>query len=239
MKIIHNLNIIFSVNCRLGLNADEVSINPTRHQMQSSSLDLVLTTTKHKSVVMLEGRADRIDYQLLMKAIKVGTKACKEIAIAIESYQNQFGKPKLPANIPEPTDQEIVDAIRSLSEMRLNEVFQNYSLDKIGRDQAVKLIRDDVVNRVWSNYSNQEPSIITNEFNKILKDIFRELIFANQRCDGRRLDELRKISCEANLHEPLHGSALFQRGQTQVMATVSLDSVESAMKLDSLTSFNT
>lgn len=230
---------MFFVNCRLGLNGEVVLINPTRHQMQSSSLDLVLTTTKQKLVVMLEGRADSVDYMLLMKAIKAGTKACKEIVIAIENYQNQFGKPKREFNVPEPIDQEIVNAIRSLSEMRLNEVFQNYSLDKMGRDQAVKLIRDDVVNRVWSSYSNQEPSIITNEFNRILKEIFRELIFANQRCDGRRLDELRKISCEANLHEPLHGSALFQRGQTQVMATVALDSVDSAMKLDSLTSLNT
>lgn len=52
------------------------------------------------------------------------------------------------------------------------------------------------------------------------------------RCDGRRMDQLRDISCEVDLYKPLHGSALFQRGQTQVLCTVALDSLESAMKTD-------
>jgi polyribonucleotide nucleotidyltransferase len=55
------------------------------------------------------------------------------------------------------------------------------------------------------------------------------------RCDGRKLDELRNISCEVDLYKPLHGSALFQRGQTQVFCTVSLDSLDSALKLDPMT----
>ncbi|KAG8292454.1 Polyribonucleotide nucleotidyltransferase 1, mitochondrial [Homalodisca vitripennis] len=52
------------------------------------------------------------------------------------------------------------------------------------------------------------------------------------RCDGRALDQLRAISCEVDLYKPLHGSALFQRGQTQVLCTVALDSLESAVKSD-------
>lgn len=54
-------------------------------------------------------------------------------------------------------------------------------------------------------------------------------------CDGRKLEELRKISCEVDLYKPLHGSALFQRGQTQVFCTVALDSLDSALKLDPMT----
>jgi len=55
------------------------------------------------------------------------------------------------------------------------------------------------------------------------------------RCDGRKLDDLRNISCEVDLYKPLHGSALFQRGQTQVFCTVALDSIDSALKLDPMT----
>lgn len=55
------------------------------------------------------------------------------------------------------------------------------------------------------------------------------------RCDGRNLDDLRNISCEVDLYKPLHGSALFQRGQTQVFCTVALDSIDSALKLDPMT----
>lgn len=55
-----------------------------------------------------------------------------------------------------------------------------------------------------------------------------------QRCDGRNLDELRIISCETGLYEPLHGSALFQRGQTQVLSTLTFDSPLSAAKIDTI-----
>lgn len=55
------------------------------------------------------------------------------------------------------------------------------------------------------------------------------------RCDGRNLSQLRDISCEVDLYPPLHGSALFQRGQTQVLCTVALDSIESSLKLDPVT----
>lgn len=54
------------------------------------------------------------------------------------------------------------------------------------------------------------------------------------RCDGRPLDGLRDISCQVDLFNPLHGSAVFQRGQTQVMCTVTLDSLESALKMDAI-----
>lgn len=54
------------------------------------------------------------------------------------------------------------------------------------------------------------------------------------RCDGRKLTDLRDISCQVDLFKPLHGSAVFQRGQTQVLCTVTLDSPESALKLDTI-----
>ena len=56
----------------------------------------------------------------------------------------------------------------------------------------------------------------------------------NVRVDGRQSDDLRPIGCQVDLHKPLHGSALFQRGQTQVMCTVALDSLESALKTDAV-----
>lgn len=202
-------------------------------------MDLVVTATKNKLVVMLEGKANMVPHQTVLKAIKSGTKACKEIVCAIETFQQQYGKPKRQYTIPEPIDAEITSAIRSLCEMRLNEVFQNDSHDKMSRDRAVKAIRDDVVDRIWSNYPKIEPSVISDEFNKIVKEIFRALIFQGRRCDGRQLDEVRNINCEVNLYEPLHGSALFQRGQTQVMTTVALDSVDSAIKLDDVTGLET
>lgn len=224
---------------RLGLIDGKVIVNPSRLELQTSLLDLVVTGTKHKLIVMIEGKANSVSMSYILKAINTGSKACRTISTAIEEFRLKHGKTKREVKIPEPIDSELIDAVKSMCEMRLNEVFQNYTHDKISRDQAVKAVRDDVINRVWSSYPSVEPSIITDIFNKTSKSIFRELIFMDKRCDGRTLDQLRPISCEVNLHEPLHGSALFQRGQTQVMATVSLDSIDSAMKLDTLSSINT
>lgn len=224
---------------RLGLIDDKIIVNPSRLELQSSAMDMVVTGTKQKLVVMIEGRANSVPIQYILKAINTGSKACRVISTAIEEFCTKHGKTKREIKIPEPIDEEMMAAIQSMCEMRLNEVFTNYTHDKASRDQAVKAIREDVVNRVWSSFPNVDPSTITEIFNKILKSIFRELIFNNKRCDGRALDQLRPISCEVNLHEPLHGSSLFQRGQTQVMATVALDSIDSAMKLDTLSSINT
>lgn len=60
----------------------------------------------------------------------------------------------------------------------------------------------------------------------------------NFRCDGRTINELRNINCQVDLFQPLHGSALFQRGQTQVLCTVTLDSIESSLKLDTISMFS-
>lgn len=224
---------------RLGLIDEKVIVNPTRLELQSSDLDLVISGTQDRNIVMIEGQCNAVPIQNVMKAIKAGSKACRAICLAIEEFCTQYGKPKREINEPEPIDSEILGAMQSLCEMRLNEVFTNYTHDKMSRDRAVKVIREDVVDRVWSSYPKIEPSILNELFNKIVKNIFRELIFNNKRCDGRELDELRPIACEVNLHEPLHGSSLFQRGQTQVMATVSLDSIDSAMKLDTLSAIKT
>lgn len=223
---------------RLGLIDGKVIVNPTRLELQSSEMDLVLTGTQNKNIVMIEGKCNSVSYQNISKAISTGSKACRVICAAIEEFRTKYGKPKREIQEAEPIDIEIVSAIRSMCEMRLNEVFTNDAHNKVSRDQAVRVIREDVVDRVWSTFPKTEPSVLINQFNNIVKMIFRELIFKNKRCDGRALNELRPITCEVNLHDPLHGSALFQRGQTQVMATVSLDSVDSAMKLDTLSEIN-
>jgi polyribonucleotide nucleotidyltransferase len=225
---------------RVGLCDNEVIVNPTRKELQSSSLDLIVAATRQNLVVMLEGKGNVVYIQDLMKAIRKGTQDAQLIVAAIEKLQRQLGKPK--REIPEPVKlaDEVVEAVKSMSEMRLKEVFRNQDHDKISRDTAVNAIRSDVVERVWSSFPDADPGQITDGFNSVCKQVFRALILdENLRCDGRGLDDLRKISCSVDMHKPLHGSALFQRGQTQVFGTVSLDSHESAMKLDTLSALDT
>uniref|UniRef100_A0A1A9W827 polyribonucleotide nucleotidyltransferase n=1 Tax=Glossina brevipalpis TaxID=37001 RepID=A0A1A9W827_9MUSC len=223
---------------RLGLCDGEIIINPTRRELQSSQLDLVVSATKHNLVVMLEGKGNMILQQDLLKAIKQGTREVYHIVQELDQLRRSFGKEKRPIESSNNNQMsvDVTEAVRSMSEMRLREIFQDSNHDKLSRDQAVNEVRSDVVDKVWSSYPNIEPMLITEEFNSFCKTTFRNLLFEiNKRCDGRDFHDLRKIQCQVDLYKPLHGSSLFQRGQTQVFCTVALDSQESAMKLDSVT----
>ncbi|XP_065075694.1 polyribonucleotide nucleotidyltransferase 1, mitochondrial [Ochlerotatus camptorhynchus] len=224
---------------RVGLVDNEVIINPTRKELQLSSLDLVVTAAKQNLVVMLEGRGNIVNDNDLRMAIKKGTQEAQLIIYGIERLQKAFGKTKRALEPLPQAEEEIEAAVRTMSEMRLREIFRDFAHDKFSRDQAVSKTRTDTIDKVWSSYPSVDPGLITECFNRFSKSVFREMIFEeDRRCDGRHLDDLRKISCAVNLHKPLHGSALFQRGQTQVFATVALDSHESALKLDPITSLD-
>ena len=82
---------------------------------------------------------------------------------------------------------------------------------------------------------NIDPSVTNEAFVRVCRSTISDLALDDgARVDGRTVDEIREISCEVDLHHPLHGSALFQRGQTQVFCTVALDSPESTLKSDTI-----
>lgn len=220
---------------RVGMIDNEIVINPTRKESQLSTLNLIVTATKKNLVVMIEGHANVILLPDLQKAIKLATKEIQEIVCEIERLQKAFGKQKREISPTNEVSTEVIEAIKSLSHMRLKAIFNNYSYDKLGRDNALSEVRVDVLEKIKSNFPDLDLNLASEAYNKIVKDVFRNSIFEEEkRCDGREYDQLRNISCKVDLYKPLHGSAVFQRGQTQVFCTVTLDSHESALKLDPL-----
>lgn len=220
---------------------NELIINPTRRELQSSSIDLIVTATKQNLVLMLEGKGDVVLLQDLQKAVKKGTQEAQFIIAQIEKLRKDIPniKPKREQVVVESKklkiSDEIIEAIETMSSMRLKDIFSNSSHDKFSRDNAVTLVRQEVTTQVWSSFPDYDISDIIEEFNKFTIATFRRLYLEeNLRCDGRGFDDLRKIMCNVGMFEPLHGSALYTRGQTQVLCTVTLDSKESALKLDSL-----
>ncbi|XP_061384367.1 polyribonucleotide nucleotidyltransferase 1, mitochondrial [Danaus plexippus] len=219
---------------RLGLIDNELIINPTRRDLERSILNLVVAATAGNLVVMMEGSAKVILQQDLLKAIKLGAKEAQNVVRGIEKLQKSHGKMKREYEMPAVLDPSVVDSIKTLSSMKIREILSDYSHDKTSRDLAISDLRQTVLNQLRD--TDVDVTLLQDGFNNHLKEIFRDMIFENDvRCDGRGLDELRKISCEVGLYEPLHGSALFQRGQTQVLCTVAFDSPESALKMDPLT----
>uniref|UniRef100_A0A8D8YS32 polyribonucleotide nucleotidyltransferase n=1 Tax=Cacopsylla melanoneura TaxID=428564 RepID=A0A8D8YS32_9HEMI len=227
---------------RLGRINNDIIINPTRKQILESDLNLVVVSAPHNLVVMLEGSAHGILQPDFLHAIKTGSKQCQLVIQAIQSLQKKVGKPKLALASPQEqgegsttsnesaSDENVFSKVKCLASMRVRQIFTDYTVDKLSRDDVINEIRADICDKLQSEHHYDD---INNAFSKLCKEIFRALIFeTDTRCDGRTLDQLRPISCEVDLHKPLHGSALFQRGQTQVLSTVALDSIQSALKLD-------
>ncbi|XP_050421610.1 polyribonucleotide nucleotidyltransferase 1, mitochondrial [Adelges cooleyi] len=223
---------------RVGFCDNNLIVNPTRRELSNSELNLVVVSAAHNLVVMLEGSANNVLQQDMLKAIKFGVKECQHVVNGINILQKEYGKPKreYETKNSDDTDGNLEIAINSICEIKLREIFTNTSHDKTSRDVAVRDVKTEVIEKLKSNFESLNFDLCSIIFDKICKKIFRSLIFENNtRCDGRKFDELRNISCEVDLYKPLHGSALFQRGQTQVFCTVALDSLDSALKLDPMT----
>uniref|UniRef100_A0AAY5E8D2 polyribonucleotide nucleotidyltransferase n=1 Tax=Electrophorus electricus TaxID=8005 RepID=A0AAY5E8D2_ELEEL len=189
---------------RVGLVDGEFVINPTRKEMSSSTLNLVVAGAPSSQVVMMEASAENVLQQDFCHAVKLGLKHTQQI---IQAVQQLAREQKVVKRTPPKlfnASQEMVDYVRQLASDEIYSVFTDLSHDKA--------------------------------FNAVSKHIFRNLTLSEyRRCDGRDLTSLRDISCAVDVFKPLHGSALFQRGQTQVLCSVTFDSLESSVKPDLIT----
>lgn len=221
---------------RMGMINGELLVNPTRTEMASSSLNLIVAAAPSSQVVMIEASAENVLQQDFCHAVKVGVKHTQQIILAIQQMaREQKVTKRVPVKVFSAPDEMVVQ-VRQLSSERINGVFRNHNHDKISRDEAINKIRLETEEVLREKFPQAEPFEIVESFNIVTKEIFRSLILNEyQRCDGRDLTTLRDISCEVDLFQPLHGSALFQRGQTQVLCSVTFDSLESSIKPDIIT----
>ncbi|KAM4681241.1 polyribonucleotide nucleotidyltransferase 1, mitochondrial isoform 3-T3 [Amazona ochrocephala] len=230
---------------RVGLVDGETIINPTRKQLSSSTLNLVVAGAPQNQVVMLEATAENILQQDFCHAIKVGLKQTQHIIQGIQQLVKERGVAKRTVQKLYVAPEEIVECANNcvfrsyffssqrLASNKIYAVFTDSGHDKISRDEAINKIRLETEEQLKEKFPEAEPYEIIESFNVVSKDIFRNLVLNEyRRCDGRDLTSLRDIKCEVDMFKMLHGSALFQRGQTQVLCTVTFDSIESSVKSD-------
>ena len=176
---------------------------------------------------MIEGDARNVDSKVWLECVRAGLEQCAKIAGDIDKLGRTHGKTKAKVEVSE--NDALVELVGMLTKGRLRSLFTNTSLDKLARDKAMFSLRDETVKQMTLGNTQG----VAEAFNTVSKETVRNLILdENLRVDGRFLNQLRPLSCEVNMYQPLHGSAMFQRGQTQVLCTVTLDSLHSAQKLD-------
>ncbi|KAK9541317.1 hypothetical protein VZT92_001370 [Zoarces viviparus] len=220
---------------RVGMVDGELLINPTRNEMTSSTLNLIVAGAPSSQVVMIEASAENVLQQDFCHAVKVGVKHTQQIILAIQQLarEQKITKRTFKA-FSAPTD--MVEHVRQSSSKKIYAVFTDYTHDKISRDEAINKVRRESEEDLKERFPQADPYEVIESFNTVSKDVFRNLVLNEyKRCDGRELTALRDISCDVDLFKPLHGSALFQRGQTQVLSSVTFDSLESSVKADIIT----
>ncbi|XP_067092299.1 polyribonucleotide nucleotidyltransferase 1, mitochondrial [Osmerus mordax] len=221
---------------RVGLVEGEFLVNPTRKQMSSSTLNLIVAGGPLSQVVMIEASGENVLQQDFCHGVKIGVKHTQQIILAIQQLvrEQKVTKRTPPKMFSAPP--EMVELARQLAYEKIRAVFTDAEYDKIARDEAINKVRLETEEQIKEKFPQADNFEVMESFNTVSKDAFRNLVLNEyKRCDGRDLTSLRNISCEVDIFKPLHGSALFQRGQTQVLCGVTFDSLESSVKTDIIT----
>jgi polyribonucleotide nucleotidyltransferase len=199
---------------------------------------------------MIEGWADNLEQAKFSEALEFGAKEAFKLVTAMKKIKLEIKEEQIPlsamnerpaeAKQPSSNDQEehinTYELIKSLGSEKLYEIITNADHDKFSRDKAISDLRNVTVNKALkmspTSGSYQELSDV---FVKYVKRAVRELgLNESKRVDGRTLNQIRPISCQVNVYNSLHGSALFQRGQTQVLSSITFDSPDSMYRQDSI-----
>ena len=204
---------------RMGMIDGKPVLNPTYSQLEESALDLVLTGGED-AIVMMEGEASEISEEDLMIAVQYGYEAIKDIIKFQKSFVEGLGKPKREI-VEEEVDDKLVKAVTDRLDGRIEKIAHG---DKDERRSAVDAVKDEIVEALEENFPEQEQVIKTIISDKMKSALRHRILNEGQRPDGRGESEIRSITIQEGILPRTHGSALFTRGETQSLATVTLGS---------------
>ena len=210
-------------------------INPTLEQRAKTDLDLLVAGTVDK-IAMIEAGAKELPDDKMLEAIKTGHEEIKKVCEFIAEIRDEIGKPKMEYKSFE-VDHDIYEEIENNFAERMYTDVQ--AQDKEVRDANMDKLAEDVkayfVEKYGEERAEEIKQDIADSLYKLEKKSVRKMIFEeHKRPDGRAIDEIRPLSCEVGLLPRVHGSAVFTRGQTQVMSIATLGMVTEEQKLDGL-----
>ena len=213
----------------------QIVINPTLEQRERNRLNLTVAGTKEK-VSMIEAGADEIPEDLMLEAIIKGHEQIKKVAEFIEEIQKEIGKPKFEYESCAVPD-DLFNEVYNFASVKMCDAVQEK--DKDTRDNNVAELQAEIEEFLRANHTEEEFEVIKpligEAVYKLEKKTVRHLILEeNKRVDGRAIDEIRPLSCEIDLLPRAHGSALFTRGQTQVLSVTTLGTIGDEQELDGL-----
>lgn len=215
---------------RVGMIDGQYIINPTIEQAKVSRLNLAVAGTKD-AILMVEAGAKEISEDEMLDAIWFGHEEIKKLVEWQEIIMAEVGKPKMEVPVYE-SPAELAAEIEAYGAEQLKAALMD--ANKLEREENVARIKAEIADAFMEKYPDNAKDVayITQ---KLVKKIVRRTISVDKiRPDGRALDEVRPVTCEVGLLARPHGSALFTRGQTQILNVLALAPLSEAQTLDGL-----
>lgn len=213
---------------RIAQNGNNLILNPTNSEREKSNFDL-LVASKNEKINMLEIKAREVDEQNLLKSIEFVQPELEKIIIWQEKIREAIGLKKADLIIKEP-EPELFKLVKNFLEGKLEKVI--YLKEKISRLNKLNQLKEELLQYIKTNFQfpisnfqlleealKQAEGIFEEELDRI---VHQNILQFEKRPDGRKLDQIREISCQVGILPRTHGSALFIRGTTQALSVVTL-----------------
>ncbi|HAF03376.1 MAG TPA: polyribonucleotide nucleotidyltransferase [Spartobacteria bacterium] len=214
---------------RVGRVNGQFVANPTHTERTQSDLDLVYVGIEN-DVLMIEGAANELPETDFIKALEFAHEHAREMIRIQKELAAQVGKPKREMPLLQ-VKQELLEIAYQVAGSRIESAL--YTEGKVARAKAIDGLREEVKMSILQKYPETGAFSISQAFDYVQKKAFRISILDKQkRVDGRGYHDLRSISCEVGVLPRAHGSAIFQRGETQALALATLAPIEEAQKID-------
>jgi len=205
-------------------------VNPSWEQIEAAETSVVVAGTKD-AIMTVEAEAKEVDESVIIEAIAYGHEYIKRLIDLQNELVKKVGQAKAEVFISK-APEEILTAVREKAGEEIRQAMQEP--DKVAREEAVRLLKEEIVDRMLADFPDNEIEL-GEAVEKIVKEVVRHRILDEGiRPDGRKPEDIRPITCEVGFLPRVHGSGLFTRGQTQVLTTVVLGSLEDAQIVDTV-----
>jgi polyribonucleotide nucleotidyltransferase len=221
---------------RIGKLAGDFVVNPPEETLEELELDLIVAGTD-EAILMVEAGADGVTEAEILDALDIAHSEIKKLCAAMAELAEKAGKEKIEVEAPQ-IDEGLIEEIRSSHGQALIDAIATEG--KLERYEAIDKVKDEVVGKYAladddGEVDEDRVAEVKAAFASIEKSTIRKAIAVDKkRPDGRAKDEIRPIECEVDIAPRVHGSALFTRGETQILSNVALGTTRMDMRLDTL-----
>ena len=215
---------------RVGRIDGQLKINPPSSELEKSDINIIVAGSK-TGLVMVEGGSNVVSEADLLEAMFFGHREMQPLIDLQSKLKESNGTPKRAFKLPQ-KDPALVDNLNAAAAERMREAI--CIPQKMSRQTALRELKAQIFEELGEAYSDRQNEVYT-ILDDLQKQITRNLILSeNRRIDNRKFDEIRSITCEVGLLPRPHGSALFTRGETQVLGVLTLGSGQDEQRVETL-----